>query len=288
MSTMTVDAVAVEVGEVVPGRHLFRRMGWGRAIALSSVALITLIALFAPLLAPHNPLVPVGQPLQSPSAHAWFGTDSAGRDVFSRCLYGLRTSWFAALAVIAWGLLFGGTIGVVAGALGGWVDNLLMRITDLFLALPAPIMAIAVVAAIGPSLQHTLIAIAVVWWPYYARIVRAEVRQLAARPYMEAARIARIGTARVWFRHLLPGAAPTILVAASLDVGALIVTLAGLSFIGLGAPQPAPELGSMSAAGIPVLLSAWWVSVAPGAAVFLLAFCANQAGDALRTLYVDR
>lgn len=253
-----------------------------------AVVLVTLIALLAPVLAPHSALTPIGAPLQSPSSHALLGTDVAGRDLLSRCLYGLRTSWFAALAVIAFGLVFGGSIGLAAGALGGWADNVLMRITDLFLALPAPIMAVAVVAALGPSLTHTLIGVGVVWWPYYARIVRAEVRQLAARPYLEAARMSRLGPARVWGRHLLPGALPTILVAASLDVGGLIVTLAGLSFIGLGAPQPAPELGGMAAAGIPVLLSSAWVPVAPGVAVFVLAFVANKAGDALRNLFVDR
>lgn len=265
-----------------------RSIPWPQQLAIASLVLVTLLALLAPLIAPHDPLVPAGNPLTHPGSSFLLGTDDVGRDLLSRCLYGLRTSWFSALAVIASGLLFGGAVGVVAGATGGWIDNLLMRITDLFLALPAPILAIAVVSAIGPSLTHTLIGVAVVWWPYYARIVRAEIRQLAVRPYVEAARLARVGRGRLWLRHLLPGALPTILVAASLDVGGLIVTLAGLSFIGLGAPQPAPELGAMSAAGLPLLLNSAWIPVAPAITVFLLAFIANKAGDALRALFIDR
>jgi peptide/nickel transport system permease protein len=281
-----VDASALT--DAPPRRLSLPATTWSQRTWIGALILITLVALFAPLLAPHTDLAVTGHPLQGPNGHAWLGTDAAGRDIFSRCLYGLRTSWFAALAVIASGVVFGGLIGLIAGAVGGWTDAVLMRITDLFLALPAPIMAIAVVAAIGPSLFHTLIGVAVVWWPYYARIVRAEIKTLAGRPHVEAARVSGIGTLRIWRRHLLPGAAPVILVAASLDVGGLIVTLAGLSFIGLGAPQPSPELGGMAAAGVPLLLNDAWVSVAPAVVVFILAFVANKAGDALRLLYVDR
>jgi peptide/nickel transport system permease protein len=282
------DPSTLATDEVLRRRKVIPPMKWSQRVWIGALLLVTVVALLAPVLAPHDPLIPVGARLLRPSGHAWLGTDTAGRDIFSRCLFGLRTSWFAALAVIAFGLLFGGMIGLVSGAVGGLTDSVLMRITDLFLALPAPVMAIAVVSAIGPTLLHTLIGIAVVWWPYYARIVRAEIKQLVARPHIEAAKLSRIGTLRIWARHLLPGALPTILVAASLDVGGLIVTLAGLSFIGLGAPQPAAELGGMAAAGVPLLLSDAWVSVAPAVAVFILAFVANKAGDALRLLFVDR
>ncbi|MGW4097743.1 MULTISPECIES: ABC transporter permease [unclassified Mycobacterium] len=281
---------------VRPGRWLIPRRairtgthaGWSERFWVGALIALTLVALTAPLLAPHSALIPAGTPLTPPDSAFLFGTDDAGRDLLSRCLLGLRTSWFAALAVIASGLVIGGGIGLVAGAVGGWVDTLLMRLTDLFLALPAPVLAIAVVSALGPSLTHTLIGVAVVWWPYYSRIVRGEIRQLAARPHVEAARVAGVGVLRLWGRHLLPGAIPTILVAASLDVGGLIVTLAGLSFIGLGAPQPAPELGSMAAAGIPMLLNAAWISVAPAMTVLLAAFIANKAGDALRIMLGNR
>jgi peptide/nickel transport system permease protein len=263
-------------------------VSWAQRIAIASLLLVTLVALLAPVIAPNDPLVPAGAEFSEPGGAFLLGTDEVGRDLLSRCLAGVRTTWFAALAVIGIGLVVGGTIGLIAGAVGGWVDMVLMRITDLFLALPAPVLAIAVVSALGPSLRNTLIGVAIVWWPYYARIVRAEIRQMAVRPHVEAARVAGVGTARVWFRHLLPGALPTILVAASLDVGGLIVTLAGLSFLGLGEPQPAAELGAMTAAGLQFILNAAWIPLAPAVTVFILAFVANKAGDALRELFVDR
>jgi peptide/nickel transport system permease protein len=265
------------------------RVSWGDRVAIGLLGVVTLVALFAPLLAPYKPLDPVGTPLLSPGHHGFLlGTDDVGHDMLTRILYGLRTSWFAALAVIASGILIGGLIGLVAGATGGWVDAVLMRFTDVFLALPGPVLAIAVVAALGPSLTHTLIAVAIVWWPFYARIVRGEVKALAARPHVEAAHLSGAGPIRVAWRHLLPGAVPATIVTASLDVGNLVLTLAALSFLGLGAPAPAPELGSMSARGLDFLLTDWWVPVIPGIAVFVLALAANVAGDGLRDLIGDR
>ena len=143
-----------------------------------------------------------------------------------------------------------------------------MRFTDVFLALPSIVLAIAVAAALGPSLPHTLIAVGIVWWPYYARLIRAEVRALAARPHLEAARLAGTSLPRRLIRHLLPGALPVAAVAASLDIANVIIVLSGLSFIGLGAQQPAPELGSMTSAGLPYLLTNWWIAVIPGIGVF--------------------
>jgi peptide/nickel transport system permease protein len=253
-------------------------------IAIGLGSAITLVALLAPVLAPHSTSMPAGLPFAPPGAHDWFGTDEVGRDIFSRVLLGVRASWFAALAVIAFGVVVGGLVGLVAGSVGGWVDGLLMRVTDAFLALPGPVLAIAVVAALGPSLWHTLIAVSVVWWPFYARIMRGEIRALAARPHVEAARLAGAGRLRIALRHLLPGALAPTMVTASLDVGNLVLTLAALSFLGLGAPAPAPELGAMSARGLPYLLQEWWVPVMPGVAVMVLALVANLAGDGLRDL----
>jgi ABC-type dipeptide/oligopeptide/nickel transport system permease subunit len=267
----------------------FRRLGDARReVALvDQVALVLFLAvllgsLVGPLFLRFSPGVPAGDPFQPPGSPNILGTDEVGRDMFTRILYGARTSWISALVVIASGITVGGLVGLAAGAVGGWVDTVLMRLTDTFLALPAPVLAIAVVAVLGPSLPHLVLAVAVVWWPYYARIVRGEIKALAARPHMEAARLAGVSTIRLWTRHLLPGAIPPIIVAASLDVGGLILTLAGLSFLGLGAPQPAPELGAMVARGLPYLLDFWWVPVAPAAAVFLLTVLANLTGDALR------
>lgn len=259
------------------------------AVAASLLALVTLVAVAAPVLAPHSPLQPVGVPFSPPGSNGFLlGSDSIGRDELSRVLYGIRESWFSALAVISSGVLAGGAVGLVAGATGGWVDSVLMRVTDLFLALPGPLLAIAVVSALGPGLLHTLTGIAVVWWPFYARIVRGEVRAMSARPHLDAARMAGVGPVRRALRHLAPGALPAVVVTASLDVGNLILTLAALSFLGLGAPAPAAELGAMSARNLPYLLQQWWPSAVPGIAILLLALVGNVAGDGVRTLWEDR
>jgi peptide/nickel transport system permease protein len=248
--------------------------------ALIPVGVMTLIALAAPVLATHGATIATGAgPFHSPSISYPFGTDEIGRDVFSRVLYGIRESWLGAIGVIAVGACFGGLVGALAGALGGFVDTVLMRLTDLFLALPAPVLAIAVIASIGPSLLHTLLALSIVWWPWYARIVRGQVRALASRPHADAARLAGVGRARLMLRHLFPGALAPVIVTMSLDVGNLILALASLSFIGLGAPPPSPELGAMSSQGLEYLFGHPWVPIAPAAAVALLALVANLLGD---------
>ncbi|MCU1699304.1 MAG: ABC-type dipeptide/oligopeptide/nickel transport system, permease component [Mycobacterium sp.] len=253
--------------------------------AVGLVPLVTVVAVAIPLISPHDPLVPVGMPLQAPGKDGFLlGSDSVGRDILSRLLYGVQSSWFAALAVVAIGLILGGLVGLIAGATGGWVDSTLMRITDGFLSLPAPVLAIAVVAALGPGFVHTLVAVSIVWWPFYARLVRGEVARLAARPHIEAAKLAGVGRIRLATRHLLPGAVPNALVAASLDIGTLILTLAALSFLGLGQSAPAPELGADSARNLTYFLQQWWVPVMPGLAVLVLALIANIAGDGLRNL----
>jgi peptide/nickel transport system permease protein len=253
--------------------------------AASLFVLATAIAVLAPVLAPHDPLAPAGIPLRPPGEGGFLlGTDSVGRDVLSRLISGWQLSWFAALAVVASGLLVGGIVGTIAGALGGWVDLLLMRVTDGFLALPAPVLAIAVVAALGPGVLHTLLAVSVVWWPFYARIVRGEIRTLAARPHVEAARMAGVSPFRIAWRHLLPGAVPAAVVTASLDIGNLVLTLAGLSFLGLGQPAPAPELGADTARNLQYLLQQWWIPVMPGIAVLLMTLVGNLAGDGVRNL----
>jgi peptide/nickel transport system permease protein len=283
------STVAIETLEPIEVRS-----GWPRpnpsAIAGGLIVALFLVMAIAPGLFSSQSITAlnVSNHFAPPSWHHLFGTDEVGRDIFSRVLYGLRTSWFSALGVIASGVFVGGLIGLVAGTAGGWVDDVLMRITDIFLALPGPILAIAVVAALGPSLTHTLIAVAIVWWPFYSRIVRGEVKALAARPHLEAARLAGVGRIRLAVRHLLPGAIPATMVTASLDVGNLVLTLAGLSFLGLGAPSPAPELGAMAARGLTYLLQEWWVPVMPGLAVLFLALISNLAGDGLRDLLGDR
>ena len=269
------------------GALAFRSLRVPDRLALGALAAVILLGVFGPLFEPHNPTLASGQPYQSPDWSFPFGTDDAGRDMLSRCLSGLQVTLLSGLLIVGVGLLIGGLIGLIAGAAGGWVDSVLMRVTDLFLALPAPVLAIAVVAAIGPSLVHTLVAISILWWPYYARIIRTEVRGLAARPHIEAAKLAGTSRSRRLFRHLLPGAVPTAVVAASLDLGGAIALLASLSFLGLGAQPPAAELGSMTATGVVDLQTSWWLPAIPGLLVFLLCLVANVAGDTLRDR-VDR
>jgi peptide/nickel transport system permease protein len=269
------------------GALVLRGMRLPDRLALGALAVVILLAVFGPLFDPHNPRLAAGAPYQSPNASFPFGTDDAGRDMLSRCLSGLQATLLSALVIVGVGLLIGGLVGLVAGAAGGWVDTVLMRITDLFLALPAPVLAIAVVAAIGPSLIHTLVAISILWWPYYARLIRIEVRALAARPHIEAAKLAGTSRSRRLRRHLLPGAVPVAIVAASLDLGGAIALLASLSFLGLGAQPPSPELGSMTATGVADLQTSWWLPAIPGLLVFLVCLVANVAGDTLRDR-VDR
>ena len=267
----------------VGGAHL------GRPAALAIVGLlvaVTLVAVFARTLAPYDPIQPVGAlDLPPLSPGHLLGTDGIGRDLLSRTLIGIQVSWLSALVIVASGLLIGGTIGLVAGATVGWVDSLLlMRITDLFLALPGALVAIAIVAALGSGLTNTLIGVALVWWPYYARIVRGEVKALAARPHVEAAKLAKVGRTRILTRHLLPGVVPTAIITASLDIGNVVLLLAALSFLGLGQQAPAPELGADTARALSQLLSQWWVPGVPGLAVLLLTLIANVGGDAIRSL----
>jgi ABC-type dipeptide/oligopeptide/nickel transport system permease subunit len=260
------------------------RVGRGDIAVFAIFGGLILVALLAPWIAPHTPYEPVGAPFSPPGPAAWMGTDGGGRDIFSRVIFGLQSSLSGAAIVVLSGVIIGGAVGVAAGILGGFPDQLLMRITDVFLALPGPLLAIALVVALGPSWEHTLLGVAIVWWPLYARVLRGEARALNARPHMEAARLGDVSRFRLVGRHLLPGLVPSTLVLASLDIGGLVLTLAGLSFLGLGAPAPQPELGAMAAQGMPYLLTTWWVSVVPGVAVLFLALIANLSGDALRDI----
>ncbi|MCL5077103.1 MAG: ABC transporter permease [Actinobacteria bacterium] len=283
-------AYGVARSDVKPIRKpgLFSRSRSEKA-AIGVLGMVTLIALLAPVLAPTNPLLPVTQPFVHPftSSHL-LGTDSVGRDELSRILYGIRASWFSALAVIASGVVIGGLVGMMAGIRGGRVDSVLMRITDGFLAFPGPVLAIAVVASLGASLLHTLLAVAIVWWPFYARIVRGEARAIMSRPHIEAARTFGVKGLRLAYRHVMPGVIPAVVVTASLDIGNLIVTLSGLSFLGLGAPAPSPELGAMAARNLQYLLQQWWVCVFPAVAIMFLALVGNFAGDSLRNVFDSR
>ena len=261
---------------------LVSRLGLTGRAAMCALAAVTLVALLAPWLAPHDPMVRVGTQFLPPSLDYPFGTDEIGRDLFSRVILGLRLTWLPALGVIVAGLTVGTFIGTLSGALGGWVDAVLLRLTELFLVLPSTLIALAVLAALGPGTLNMMLAIALFWWPWYARVARAEVRAQAARPHAEAARLAGVSGARLMVRYLAPAAAPALLVTATLDVANVILILSLFSFLGLGAPAPAPELGAMTAGSLESLIVFWWLPILPAAAIFVLSFTANLAGDALR------
>jgi len=241
------------------------------------------VALLAPWIAPHDPYIRVAEAYRPPSAAHPFGTDEIGRDLLSRVILGVRLTWLAGLAIILTSLLLGAFAGLLAGAAGGWVDVALSRLTDLFLVLPSTLIALAVVAALGPGLLNTLLAIVIFWWPWYARMTRAEILAQVARPHVEAARLAGVSGPRLLWRYLLPGAWPTLLVTATLDVANVVLILSLFSFLGLGLPAPAPELGAMTARTLDNLTVQWWLPIMPAAVIFVLCLAANLAGDGLRS-----
>ncbi len=264
-----------------------KKSGGGRfrisdRIALALLVVLTVVAALGRLIAPDDPSKRVASAYQPPSSAHLFGTDDIGRDLLSRVIAGVQLTWLPGLAIILVGVVIGGSIGLASGAFGGWVDRILQRLTDLFLVLPSTLIAVAVVAALGPGLFNTVVAISVFWWPWYSRIMRGEIKTLAARPHVEAARLAGVSQTRLLLRYLIPGAVPAMLVAATLDVANVVLTLALFSFLGLGAPAPAPELGAMTARNLDSLTTSWWLPIFPALVVFLLAFAANVAGDGVR------
>ena len=262
--------------------EFFGRAGWLGSIGIVGVLIITVVAVAANWLTPFDPQLRVAGVFLPPSSAHWFGTDEIGRDLFSRVLLGVQYTWLPALAIIAFGLVVGTLLGVVSGAAGGWVDLGIQRVVDLFLVLPSSLVALAVVAALGPGLLNIIIALAVFWWPWYARISRDEVRRIAAQPHAEAARIAGVRPLRLALRYVLPGAVPSLIVAATLDVANVVLALALMSFLSLGQPAPAPELGAMTSRTLDSLTVSWWLPILPATAILVICLLANLAGDGLR------
>ena len=265
---------------------LVRRLGFGGTLCLALIVTFALMALFAPWLSPY-PDQGMGTPnviakLKPPSATFWLGTDHLGRDVLSRVIFGAQVSMSAGLLIVAFSLLIGLPVGLLAGYFGGWVDEALMRITDIFLAFPALLLAVLLAAALGPGLLNSIVAVAVTWWPWYARMARAEVLVLRGQPYVEAASVMGVSQTRIVIRHILPGAARPLLVQAALDVGPALLTASSLSFLGLGVLPPTADWGKMVDEGRKFFPDRWWVAAAPGIAIFLLALAFSVLGDALR------
>jgi peptide/nickel transport system permease protein len=257
------------------------------AVGLGILVLVVLLAILAPLIAPYpadagNATHPVNT-LAPPGDGHILGTDQLGRDVFTRVIYGARTSLLIVLSVLALSALVGVPLGIIAGATGGWVDDVIMRITDIFLAFPALLLALALATVLTPSASHAALAIAVTWWPWYARLARGSAAAVAGRGYVEAARALGVSRTRVLTRHVMPNAIPPTIVQLSLDAAGIMLTAAALSFLGLGAQDPTPEWGLMVSQGQGLLETNWWVAVPPGLAIVIVAVGFNLLGDGLRT-----
>ena len=258
-------------------------------IALSLIALFALCAIFAPLLAPYDPLAQdLASRLRPPSAEHWLGTDSLGRDIASRILYGERISLIIGVVVVTSAGIVGTAIGLAAGYAGGLVDEALMRLTEVFLAFPALILAMAIAGALGPSLTNAIIAIAAVTWAVYARLVRGQILSLRRREFVEAARAIGASRTRIVLRHLLPNAMAPLMIQASFDLGSSIIAAAGLSFIGFGAQPPTPEWGVMISEGRNYISTQPWLSLFPGLAILLAVGSFNLLGDGLRDAFDPR
>lgn len=251
--------------------------------------LFVLAAIFAPVLSPSDPLRgQVVNSLKPPSAAHLFGTDKLGREIVSRLLYGARISLFVGFSVVIGAGLIGSLLGLIAGYLGGWVDEILMRVTDIFFAFPSLILAMAIAGALGPSLQNALIAITAVTWPIYARLVRGQVLSLKERDFIIAAHTVGVPAWLILLRHILPNTLAPLLVQSTFDLGAAILSVAGLSFIGFGAQPPTPEWGVMISEGRNYMATQWWLATFPALAILLVVTGFNLLGDGLRDLLDPR
>jgi peptide/nickel transport system permease protein len=247
------------------------------------VTLAVLTAIFGDAMAPYPPLKPsYDSILAAPTLSHVLGTDQIGRDVLSRVLSGARISLEVAAVVLLIGVSLGTLLGLLAGYLGGLVDELIMRLTDVFLALPALVLAVAITATLGPSIPNTMIALGAVWWPWYTRLVRGQVLSIREMVFIEAARAIGVSLPRMLWRHILPETFAPIIVQMSLDVGYAILAVSSLSFIGLGAQPPAPEWGAMISDAQSYVRDGWWTATFPGLAIALTAMGFNLVGDGLR------
>jgi peptide/nickel transport system permease protein len=246
-----------------------------------------LAALFAPLIAPYDPLSQAFLPYQHPSGAHLFGTDELGRDVLSRVIYGARVSLPLAILLVALSLVIGTSLGVIAGYFRGWTDGTIMRTTDLVFAFPAIILALVVTASLGRGLQNAVFALVIVSWPAYARVVRGLVLTIGDSEYVAAARLLGASSRRAIVRDVLPNFIGPILVLAMLDIGGAVLLLSGLSFLGLGAQAPTAEWGHMVSEGVNYF-QFWWMSTFPSLAIFTVVLAFNFVGDSLRDVFDPR
>lgn len=253
-------------------------------VGLLIIIALLLVAVLAGVLAPYSPTFGdlKNARLLAPSAQHWFGTDDLGRDIYSRILYGSRWTLYVVVLVAIIAAPIGLLVGTVAGYAGGWTDAILMRVTDIFLAFPKLVLALAFVAALGPGIENAVLAIAITSWPPYARIARAETLTVRNSDYIKAVQLMGASPFRIVLRHIMPLCISSLIVRVTLDMAGIILTAAGLGFLGLGAQPPLPEWGTMIASGRRFILDQWWVAGAPGFAILIVSLGFNLLGDGLR------
>ncbi len=273
----------------------FRRAVLSDPLALAGVVVIGLLlvlSVFGPWIAPF-PEQGEGQSnvparMLAPSVEHVFGTDGLGRDMLSRVIFGARPALVVSVLVVGLAILIGVPLGALAGYRRGRLDAVIMRITDLFLAFPPLLLAMAIVAALGPGLDHAALALAISWWPWYARLARGTAVSLRERPFVEAARSMGVGDLAILRRHIIPNSLAPILVQATIDIGTVILAAGSLAFLGLGASPPTPDWGLMVAEGRSLILDQWWLSTFPGLAIFVAVLAFNLVGDLLLDLLDPR
>lgn len=272
-------------------------LGWLRLrrnplamVGLAIVLVLLLMAAFAPWIATHDPIAQnLGERLKPPLTDGHLmGTDEFGRDIFSRIVHGSRITLYIVALVALTAPIFGLMVGTVSGYFGGWVDQVLMRITDIFLAFPRLILALALVAVLGPGIENAVLAIALTAWPPYARVARAETLTVRNSDYIAAVRLQGAGSARIVWGHVMPMCVPSVIIRVTLDMAGVILTAAGLGFLGLGVQPPLPEWGQMISAGRKFLFDQWWVATMPGLAIFTVSLGFNLLGDGLRDVLDPR
>ncbi|MBA7527043.1 putative D,D-dipeptide transport system permease protein DdpC [subsurface metagenome] len=255
-------------------------------IALIIILFLVIIAIIAPFIAPFSShiygSVNPQDKLLAPSRVYLFGTDELGRDIFSRVLYGTRISLLVSLIAIVMGLLIGVPLGLMAGYYGKFTDEFIMRIADMFLSFPPLLLAMAIAAFLGPSLQNAILAIVISWWPWYTRLIRGQVVSIKEREFVRAAHAIGTPSWQIMFKHILPNCISPVIVQATMDFGSVVLTLAALSFLGLGAQAPTPEWGLMINTSRTYFLKAWWYGIFPGMAIFITVLNFNLLGDGLR------
>ncbi len=261
-------------------------------VGMTIVGLFLLVALAGPWMVPYPEdaagATHIARKLSSPNSQHWFGTDEIGRDIYTRVVMGTRVSLRISLIVVLVAMAIGVPLGILAGYVGGWVGEGIMRVTDIFLAVPGLILAIAIVASLGPGITNAMIALSLVWWPGYVRLVQGKTLSLKTESFIEAARCVGSSRWRIAFGEILPNLASPILVKGSMDMGLAILAAAGLGFIGIGAQPPIPEWGAMISAGRNYLPDFWWYATFPGAAIFITVLGWNLLGDGLRDVLDPR